>query len=58
MNGLYKLIGNTILAASLSVTGPETDKAKLWHTKLGHVSERGLAELRRQGLLEKTQLRN
>ncbi|KAI9186582.1 hypothetical protein LWI28_018815 [Acer negundo] len=50
-NGLYSLIGSTITGTSAVGTPLEQDKTKLWHMRLGHVSERGLRELYRQGLL-------
>ncbi|TXG70425.1 hypothetical protein EZV62_005360 [Acer yangbiense] len=50
-NGLYSLIGSTITGSSTVGTQLEQDKTKLWHMRLGHVSERGLKELDSQGLL-------
>ncbi|TXG70421.1 hypothetical protein EZV62_005356 [Acer yangbiense] len=50
-NGLYSLIRSTITGSSTVGTQLEQDKTKLWHMRLGHVSERGLKELDSQGLL-------
>lgn len=47
-NGLYVLVGsvpNIRLSASV-----RNDKTKLWHMRLGHMSERGLKELEKHGL--------
>jgi hypothetical protein len=45
LNGLYILKGSTVISNAL-VTSVETpDITKLWHLKLGHVSERDLVEL-------------
>ncbi|KAF3680130.1 hypothetical protein FXO38_02446 [Capsicum annuum] len=38
----------TVSTSSLS----ESDIAKLWHIRLGHMSEKGMTELRRRGLLD------
>ncbi|KAH9717011.1 hypothetical protein KPL71_021670 [Citrus sinensis] len=47
-NGLYVLVGSL---PQLGVTTIVTsDKTKLWHIRLGHISERGLKELDKQGL--------
>lgn len=53
-NELYVLIG--------SLTSPEIlasvkgNKTKLWHIRLAHMSERGLKELIKQGLLGTDQI--
>ncbi|KAH9667833.1 hypothetical protein KPL70_021191 [Citrus sinensis] len=47
-NGLYVLVGSiTMPAITASVS---SDKTKLWHMMLAHMSERGLKELSKQGL--------
>lgn len=46
-NGLYHLDGKAILG---SVATGEADMARLWHLRLGHLSERGLNELSKQGV--------
>ncbi|KAK8938897.1 hypothetical protein KSP39_PZI010824 [Platanthera zijinensis] len=49
---LYKLIGTTIAGdAAVSETTDE-DSSLLWHARLGHMSERGLLELHKKGLLK------
>ncbi|KAG8367168.1 hypothetical protein BUALT_Bualt16G0044500 [Buddleja alternifolia] len=47
-NGIYSLIGCTVIG---SISSVESDRTVLWHRRLGHVSERGLVELSKQGLL-------
>lgn len=49
-NSLYVLEGDTIVGAS-AVAQTDADKTKLWHLRLGHISERGLLELEKQQLL-------
>ena len=50
-NGLFKLQGNTILNSAGLVSISEPNASKLWHYRLGHVSEKGLEELHKQGLI-------
>jgi len=51
IHGLYILEGSTVIAHA-SVSSVDTlDITKLWHLRLGHVSERGLVELAKQGFL-------
>jgi transposase InsO family protein len=51
---LYLLRGTTIVgnAATISKSLPNSDATKLWHMRLGHMSELGLAELSKRGLLD------
>jgi len=55
---LYVLCGNTITgtAAVIStvsfVTSDKCSESKLWHMRLGHMSQLGLAELSKRGLLK------
>lgn len=52
-NKLYKLIGTTIVGGvAVSVNQGIEDKTEIWHHRLGHVSQKGLQELHKQGLLE------
>ncbi|KAI5347535.1 hypothetical protein L3X38_000422 [Prunus dulcis] len=52
-NKLYKLIETTIVGgAAVSVNQDIKDKTELWHQKLGHISQKRLQELHKQGLLE------
>lgn len=41
INGLYVLFGNTIVKYHAHYI-KEQDNAKLWHLRLGHISDRGL----------------
>ncbi|XP_073153484.1 uncharacterized protein [Henckelia pumila] len=49
-NLLYVLQGDTIIGSTTSIQ-EQQDRTKLWHLRLGHVSEKGLHELSKQGLL-------
>lgn len=51
---LYLLRGTTIIcnAATISKSLSNSDATKLWHMRLGHMSELGLAELTERGLLD------
>ena len=51
-NGLYHLIGETITSKN-GVAKTEDHKAMIWHRRLGHISEKGLNEISKQGLLGK-----
>ncbi|KAL5538315.1 hypothetical protein UlMin_045684 [Ulmus minor] len=57
--GLYKVVGE-IVAKGNSATRliAEEEKAMLWHNRLGHISEKGLQVLSKQGLLEGDQFNN
>ena len=48
-NGLYVLVGS--ITMPVITTSVSSDKTKLWHMRLAHMSERGLKELSKQGLL-------
>ncbi|KAH9769620.1 hypothetical protein KPL71_012083 [Citrus sinensis] len=52
-NGLYVLNGSVMLPGVNSVSG---DKTRLWHMRLAHMSEKGLRELSKQGLLGTDQI--
>ncbi|XP_073138900.1 uncharacterized protein [Henckelia pumila] len=49
-NLLYVLQGETIIESTASIQ-EQQDITKLWHLRLGHVSEKGLHDLSKQGLL-------
>ncbi|KAK8931206.1 hypothetical protein KSP39_PZI016897 [Platanthera zijinensis] len=49
---LYRLIGSTITGDAGVSTTPDEDSSLLWHARLGHMSERGLLELHKKGLLK------
>ena len=47
---IYKLLGSTVVGGVHSVESYD-DNTKLWHMRLGHLSERGMAELHKRNLL-------
>ncbi|KAK8936753.1 hypothetical protein KSP39_PZI011993 [Platanthera zijinensis] len=49
---LYRLIGTTIAGDAAVAAMSDEDTSALWHARLGHMSERGLVELHRRGLLK------
>ncbi|WVZ00077.1 hypothetical protein V8G54_026146 [Vigna mungo] len=49
-NGLYILEGSTVIG-HVSVASGTENTARLWHLRMGHISEKGLEELEKQGLL-------
>ncbi|KAK2973990.1 hypothetical protein RJ640_022713 [Escallonia rubra] len=58
-NSLYFLQGSTItiaVAAAASSSNIDYDATKLWHMRLGHMSERGIDVLRKQGFLGSKQI--
>ncbi|KAH0743926.1 hypothetical protein KY290_031919 [Solanum tuberosum] len=48
---LYTLLGSTITCAVTVSTQFDSDITKLWHMRLGHMSEKGLSILSKRGLL-------
>jgi len=50
IHGLYILKGSTVIAHASVASVDTLDITKLWHLRLGHVSERGLVKLAKQGL--------
>ena len=64
-NGLFKLLGDTcihgngdesIVMAIKSDTTSNKDKTKLWHSRLGHMGEKGLHILSKLGLFGDDQI--
>ena len=56
-NGLYLLQGFA-LPGEDNVAAAESDKTRLWHQRLRHISERGLQELGEQELFRKDKIDN
>ena len=53
-NGLYVLKGSVVLPGIN--TNVSSDKTRLWHMRLAHMSEKCLKELSKQGLLGTDQI--
>ncbi|GAV81035.1 LOW QUALITY PROTEIN: gag_pre-integrs domain-containing protein, partial [Cephalotus follicularis] len=52
VNHLYHMQGSTVMSADVAFSSvSEDDRTKLWHMRLGHMSERGLSTLSKCGLL-------
>ena len=53
-HSLYVLQGSTVtgIAGMASSSECDSETTKLWHMRLGHMSERGMAELSKHGLLK------
>ena len=51
-NGLYILQGSTVIGTASAVQEKPKLNSLKWHRRLAHVSERGLQELEKQGMLE------
>ena len=60
MNGsLYDIEGSTIsISANISTNTMSDQETKLWHLRLGHMGERGMYELSKQGLFDGKKLGN
>ena len=52
VNGLYLLQGISILGTVAVVHNQKTSKSQKWHMRLGHLSEKGLQKLAKQGLVD------
>ena len=48
---IYKLLGTIVVGEAASMEF-ESDNTILWHMRLGHMSERGMAKLHRRNLLK------
>ena len=54
-SNLYVLRGSTLhgsISTAADVTNAEPSKTDLWHMRLGHMSELGMAELMKRNLLD------
>ena len=60
INGsLYALEGSTITgSANVSTNTMSDQEIKLWHLRLGHLRERGIYELSKQGLFDGKKFEN
>ncbi|GMI83155.1 hypothetical protein HRI_001984800 [Hibiscus trionum] len=47
---IYKLLGSTVVGGAHYVESYD-DNTKLWHKRIGHLSERGMVELHKRNLL-------
>ena len=56
MNGLYILDDKTVVSSTSVASRKIEDYTILWHRRLGHVSEWGMQELTKQGLLDKSKM--
>ena len=52
INGLYILQGETVPTAEASLVKGQESDMQLWHHRLGHISEQGLKELHKQGIIK------
>lgn len=52
-SALYTLMGSTVTGAAAAASPPmsESETTKLWHIRLGHMSEKGMTMLSKRGLL-------
>ncbi|KAH9802591.1 Integrase catalytic domain-containing protein [Citrus sinensis] len=57
-NGVYVLDGEIIAGESGFSGSIKTDNTRLWHLRLGYISEKGLKELKKQGVLGKEKIGN
>ena len=57
---LYTLLGSTVTGAAAVLISDKSDSdiTKLWHMRLGHMSEKGLSILSKRGLLCSQSTRN
>ena len=54
-NGMYVMDGHTIVGEA-SVTDSGGNISMMWHLRMGHMSERGLRELQKQGVFGNDQI--
>ena len=55
-NGLYTLKGKTVTGEASTSQDKDSERTWLWHRRLGHIGDKGLQELGKQGLLGKERL--
>ena len=48
---IYRLVGDTVVGGA-AVAESDHDSTTLWHMRLGHLGESGMAELYKKGLLK------
>ena len=51
VRNLYSLIGSVIVGEVSSASAEKEDTTRLWHMRLGHMSEKGLQVLHGKGML-------
>jgi len=54
INGLYFLVGSTVVGSANAVD--RENNSRLWHLRLGHVSEKGMNVLEKQGCFGQSKL--
>ncbi|KAH9703677.1 hypothetical protein KPL70_011177 [Citrus sinensis] len=57
-NGVFILDGDVVNGKARMSVADTIDKIKIWHLRLGHIGERGLKELEKQGVLVNEKLGN
>ncbi|KAH9650266.1 hypothetical protein KPL70_026310 [Citrus sinensis] len=57
-NGVFILDGDVVSGEVRMSVADTTDKIKIWHLRLGHIGERGLKELEKQGVFGDDKLGN
>lgn len=55
-NGLYILQSKIFIELGSTMASIKLDNTTLWHRRLRHISERGISELCKQGLIEDTKV--
>ncbi|KAG8377259.1 hypothetical protein BUALT_Bualt08G0009600 [Buddleja alternifolia] len=57
-NGIYSLLGSTIIGSAGSITDKQLSQSMLRHRRLRHMSDRGLIELSKQDLLTRDKIKD
>ena len=55
-NGIYLLQATTLSGEAAIVSSSIQNQARLWHLRMSHISEQGLKELAKQGILGQGQV--